>query len=358
VPDALRVNRPDALFDLIAESDCREPETARLIARKIHSNPRVLAVLGHSTSGTTMEAGPSYADAGIPLIMPLATAKPASLYAWPATNGERRLPNYVRLQPSDDLTQAPAIAYVIRRLNPQRVFFLVSDRYMAGLYSTQLETEVARSLKELAPVSVHVAEDDEETASTVQMMAGARDVVFYSGSATHAKQLIPKLSAAYNKTAPENRPALVLPEACDGFEREFHQSGFRIYRTGPLETSACRPDDGHREYLSRIPGLSTAGLPIATLYGFDAVNLVSMAIRKCGSTAISRTCVLNQLRNSRAVAGICGGYSFREGENVLSGYHVFWSEGADIPFRTGEEEAHRTSREITPGDIIRMRAED
>jgi hypothetical protein len=86
------------------------------------------------------------------------------------------------------------------------------------------------------------------------------------------------------------------------------------------------------------------------LYGHDSVRLLSRAIAQCRERfqTITRGCVLEQLRATIA-SGACGGYSFREGENLLSSYYVFSSKAATplIP------RAVAGSYEIAPVQIIR-----
>lgn len=62
------------LIDIKPFDDGGSGTCARKIAECIFSNPCVIAVIGHATSGTTLEAAEIYSRAGIPLIMPIATS--------------------------------------------------------------------------------------------------------------------------------------------------------------------------------------------------------------------------------------------------------------------------------------------
>src|SRR5687768_3382437 len=62
-----------SLFDLVTHDDLGDLEEADRLARQIAGDPRTLLVIGHATSGTTRVAAQHYDDAGIPLIMPIAT---------------------------------------------------------------------------------------------------------------------------------------------------------------------------------------------------------------------------------------------------------------------------------------------
>ena len=60
-------------LELIGEDDQAEPKTATIVADKLLDS-RVVAVIGHLNSGTTIPASKRYHDAGIPQISPSATA--------------------------------------------------------------------------------------------------------------------------------------------------------------------------------------------------------------------------------------------------------------------------------------------
>src|SRR5438067_1044325 len=102
-------------------------EEAVVMSKEIRSDPRVLAVVGHSRSGTTRAALPFYADAGIPVLMPAATS-PYALYhfsqdaPWPSVDrlgkepGHERFRNGFRLPPSDVPDQVDAIKAATKAL--------------------------------------------------------------------------------------------------------------------------------------------------------------------------------------------------------------------------------------------------
>ena len=60
-------------LELLGEDDQAEPKTATIVAQKL-VDARVVAVIGHLNSGTTIPASKIYHDAGIPQISPSATA--------------------------------------------------------------------------------------------------------------------------------------------------------------------------------------------------------------------------------------------------------------------------------------------
>lgn len=65
---------PGKRIQLLQYADDGNPITAAEIAREIVADGRVIGVIGHQTSATSETAAPIYAEAGIPVITPTATA--------------------------------------------------------------------------------------------------------------------------------------------------------------------------------------------------------------------------------------------------------------------------------------------
>jgi len=338
----LKIDRPKALFQLIPDNDCRDPDDAANLALTLQKDPTVLAVIGHSTSRTTGRVAEIYAQAGIPLIMAEATAASAAAYTTRAGSPDipqGHVPNYVRLQPSDDQAQAPAIAYTIlqllqdkNRVDKSRVYLLTGMEGNAGEYSKGLIEGVKRLLPRKVQTKEYSDERD-QNASMAKMIFGANpiDVVFFAGYRDQAQEILKTVNQEFGDRAADQRPVIILPEACNGLEIEMEWQAFRIYRTGPADTTACfdrlRNDEGLKKWRSTE---ETDPLPISMLYGHDAVRLLSRAIIQCRDQhkEITRGGVLEQLR-ATVSSGACGGYSFREGENLLSSYYVFSSKAAE-----------------------------
>ena len=125
-----RVEWPTGVqLELVGMDDADDEGKARDTARQLQVEPEVLAIIGHSISGTTRSAAEIYAQAAIPLIMPLATAQaavfPVKVGDDQLENSPARLSNCFRLPPSDDRVQAPAIAYLVERLT--QVVHIIED---------------------------------------------------------------------------------------------------------------------------------------------------------------------------------------------------------------------------------------
>ncbi len=83
----LKFPLPPGKLELIPMEDGGDEETVKANARKLQADPGVLVVIGHSKSGTSRWAAEIYAQAGIPLIMPVATAQ-AAIFPLDVKDGE------------------------------------------------------------------------------------------------------------------------------------------------------------------------------------------------------------------------------------------------------------------------------
>ena len=58
---------------LVTEDDKGDPKDAVTVAHRIVQDKRIIGIMGHLNSGTTLAASPIYAEAGIPVVMPVPT---------------------------------------------------------------------------------------------------------------------------------------------------------------------------------------------------------------------------------------------------------------------------------------------
>ncbi len=104
-----------AIIEFVPDSDTTE--TAKETASELRDDPTVLAVVGHSRSGTTLAALPLYAQAGIPVIMPAATSPDILVGPNDSSGNSQRFSNAFRLPPNDVPNQANAIQLMVKELN-------------------------------------------------------------------------------------------------------------------------------------------------------------------------------------------------------------------------------------------------
>lgn len=106
------------LFD-----DQADPKMAVNVANKIVQNEKIIAVVGHLTSGCMSAASKVYFDKGIPVIMPVPTNPKIT---------KKGYTNLFRVPPTDD-EQAPYLAKYIISKDPNALIAIVHDLTTYGL---------------------------------------------------------------------------------------------------------------------------------------------------------------------------------------------------------------------------------
>jgi branched-chain amino acid transport system substrate-binding protein len=158
-------------FRMLSEDDQGDPKVGTTVAQKL-VDARVIAVIGHTTSGVSIPASEVYARAGIPMISGSATNP---------TLTERGMKTVLRTVGRDD-QQGPAIAaYIASELKARRVAVL-DDK---TAYGEGLAAEVEKTLK-AAKVDIVARErtTDKETdfkAILTKVRGRNPDVIFYGG---------------------------------------------------------------------------------------------------------------------------------------------------------------------------------
>lgn len=319
------LNSARKLFRIKGYDDRGNLEVARKIARALRKDPHVIAVIGHATSGTTREGAWLYSQAGIPLLMPIATSPNAAFPPSSEIVEENRLQNYFRLPPSDDRVQAPAIVfYAMDILKAESCFLLRDISADAAEYSGPL----VESLQELIPycrvehAPQNINRNEPSIAHVpIAIAAESPDVVIFCGYGTTVHRLIHVLRMHYRDNADLKRPRLILTDGCK--TGELDTSGFETYVTFPV------PDIGDIQRDTDDFAVLTKHIPIGVeqsyhIYGYDAMLFIGTSIKDIQEEKISRRTILGELRkDSRYFCGVVGEYDFIHGENVRAGYYVY-----------------------------------
>ncbi len=167
----IKIGGAPVKFELVAEDDQADPKIGNTVAQKL-VDAKVVGVVGHLNSGTTIPASAIYNQAGLPMISGSATN--------PALTGQG-FKTVFRVVGRDD-QQGPAVAnYLIANAKPKTAA-VIDD---ATAYGEGLANEVEKALK---AAGVTVLPREKGTDKTVDWKAiltkikGKNpDVVFYGG---------------------------------------------------------------------------------------------------------------------------------------------------------------------------------
>lgn len=322
------------VFQLRPYDDGSLESEAEKIGVEIQSDPRVMVVIGHASSGTTRKAAWLYAQAGIPLLMPVATSPYAVYPPGARVDDSTRLRACFRLSPSDDKVQAPAVAFVAEEMLKVKRGYLVQDisegasEYSKPLYD-RLEQLLGNVLIDKQKLDRGKA-DFSGVASNIE--AQNPDIVIFCGYGSTATLVLSALRHAY-KDKPSSKPKIILT---DGSRvKDLNTSGFDVYMTFPLPDITYFKDCRSQDYDILLKTIMSHDEQSFQIYGYDAMLMVGKALEKCTAERISRDCLRKSLSELPFFTGsTCLQYFFAEGDNTLSEYYVFRSNsdyGAESP---------------------------
>jgi branched-chain amino acid transport system substrate-binding protein len=166
-----KIDGKEVKFTLVAEDDQADPKVGTTVAQKL-VDAKVVGVVGHLNSGTSIPASPIYNQAGIPVISGSATNPKLT---------EQGFKTQFRVVGRDD-QQGPAIAsYLATNTKPQTVA-VIDD---ATAYGEGIANEVEKTLK-AAKINVLPREKGTDkttdwTAVLTKLRGRNPDAVFYGG---------------------------------------------------------------------------------------------------------------------------------------------------------------------------------
>jgi len=315
---------------IVRQDDRGTEEQAGAIANLFQYDPLLLAVIGHSSSGTTGTALSRYQNAGIPVIMPIATSpETASATAF-------------RLPLNDRDGQAPALVdFITANLQAKKVHLIKDVTQDAKRYTEPLTDFVTRLLpsEKFGWADEVSAQQTDFSSEARKIMVNGPDVVLFVGYASTAVLFMDALDNSYGDSVA--RPKIVLTDG--SLSEDLRPRGFEMFISAPfpeVDLNTCRSPEVpiyQRRFKAAPPNFEALG--------FDAMLVLNEALELCVNEGIvSRGCLLRQLRASK-FRGLCNDYYFKQGENQEGHYSIFKvsadSAGA-IQFRT--EEAYSAER--------------
>lgn len=254
-------------FEMLSEDDQADPKVATTVAQKL-IDEKVVGVVGHLNSGTTIPASALYNQAGIPMISGSATNPQLT---------EQGFKNVFRLVGRDD-QQGPAVAsYLHETVQKLKRVAIIDD---STAYGQGLANEVAKTLR---ADGVQVLPRESGTDQTVDWKAvltkikGERpDAVFYGGmDATagpllkEARELGIKAQFAFGDGACTDTMAELAGAAAQGMVCS--QAGL------PVEAASKAFLDAYKARFKMDPILYSP-------FTYDATNLLIAAMEQAGSS--------------------------------------------------------------------------
>ena len=167
----IKIGGKEMKFTLVAEDDQADPKVGTTVAQKL-VDAKVVGVVGHLNSGTSIPASPIYNGAGIPVISGSATNPKLT---------EQGFKTQFRVVGRDD-QQGPAIASYLAANNKPKIVAVVDD---ATAYGEGIANEVEKTLKAAKITVLPREKGTDKTTDWKAVLTKLRgrkpDAVFYGG---------------------------------------------------------------------------------------------------------------------------------------------------------------------------------
>ncbi len=169
---------------LVAGDDACEPKQAVAVANRLADQDKVIGVVGHFCSSSTIPASEVYSEAGIIAITPGSTNPKVT---------ERGLPDMFRMCGRDDQQGIVAADYIVDMLKSKKVAVIHDkDTYGQGLADATQAQLIKRGVKPVMYEGLTRGEKDFSALVTKIRSLGA-DVVYFGGLHPEAGPLVRQL---------------------------------------------------------------------------------------------------------------------------------------------------------------------
>src|SRR3954468_16058422 len=262
----VKLDGKDVKFTLVAEDDQADPKVGTTVAQKL-VDAKVVGVVGHLNSGTSIPASSIYNQAGIPVISGSATNPKLT---------EQGFKTQFRVVGRDD-QQGPAIAnYLASNIKPKLVA-VIDD---ATAYGEGLANEVEKSLKTAGVKTLPREKGTDKTndwkAILTKLKGRNPDAVFYGGmDATggpllkQGKELGIKAVFSFGDGACTDKMKELAGDAAEGLLCS--QAGI------PPQAASKKFLDAYKKKFGQDPILYAP-------FTYDAANLLIEAMKKANSS--------------------------------------------------------------------------
>jgi branched-chain amino acid transport system substrate-binding protein len=253
-------------FTLVAEDDQADPKVGATVAQKL-VDARVVGVVGHLNSGTSIPASPIYNQAGIPVISGSATNPKLT---------EQGFKQQFRVVARDD-QQGPAIASYLAGERKPKLVAVIDD---ATAYGEGIANEVEKTLKaqniKVLPREKGTDKTTDWKAVLTRLRGRNPDAIFYGGmDATggpllkQGRELGIKAVFTFGDGACTDKMKELAGDAAEGLLCS--QAGI------PPQAASKKFLDAYKKKFNQDPILYAP-------FTYDATNLLIEAMKKANST--------------------------------------------------------------------------
>ncbi|MBS1156179.1 MAG: branched chain amino acid transporter substrate-binding protein [Proteobacteria bacterium] len=288
-------------IELMAEDDQGDPKTATTVAQRF-IDQKVVGVVGHLQSGTTIPASKIYSDAGIPQITPSSTA-----IAYTAQGYKTAF----RLIANDGQQGKVLGEYAANKLKVKKVA-IIDDRtaYGQGLAD---EFEKAAKASGLEIVKREFTNDKETDFNSIltSIKSAKPELIFYGGLDAQGAPLKKQAKKLGIKAILMGADAWQTPE----FIKLAGADADGTYASIPGQPKEQLP--GGQEFLAKFKEKFGGEVQLYAPNSYDAVMVMVDAMKKAGSTEPAK--YLPELAKIQFSGGVTGPIAFDEKGDIKDG---------------------------------------
>jgi branched-chain amino acid transport system substrate-binding protein len=291
-------------FELLAEDDAGDPKQGTAVAQKLVDS-KVMGVIGHLNSGTSIPASKIYSDAGIPQISPSATNPKFT------RNGYKTAFRVV----ADDVHLGGTLGrYAVKELKGKSIA-VIDDRTAYGQgVAEEFSKAVKASGGAIADTQFTTDKATDFTAILTQIKSKKPDVVFFGGMDAVAGPMIRQMKQlgidakfmGGDGICSGELPKLAAGSMADG-QVVCAEAG------GVEGTQKAGMEDFYKRYKAKY----NLDVQVYAPYVYDALNVMVAAMVKAGSAEPAK--YLPVLAKTEGYKGVTGTISFDAKGDVKNG---------------------------------------
>ena len=301
-------------LELVPEDDAGDPKQGTAVAQKLVDS-KVVGVIGHLNSGTSIPASKIYSDAGIPQISPSATNPKFTRQGFKTT---------FRVVADDVHLGGTLGRYAVKELKGKSIA-VIDDRTAYGQgVAEEFSKAVKASGGAIAETQFTTANATDFTAILTQVKAKKPDIVFFGGMDAVAGPMIrqmKQLGITAKFMGGDGICSGELPKLSGGAMAD---GQVVCAEAGGVEGTQKAGMDKFREDYKKKFGIE---VQVYAPYVYDAMNVLVAAMVKAGSS--DPKVYLPVLAKTEGYKGVTGNISFDEKGDVKNGALTLYTYKGD-----------------------------
>ena len=298
---------PGYRLEIVSLDDQHNPSQAVAMAKRLASDPQVVAVVGHVNSSCSLAAAPIYQNARLTQISPSSSNPEIS---------RKGYDTFFRTCATDDI-QAPQAAYfAFTRLEARKVF-IIDDKttYGKGI-ADEFEQEILRLGATVRGHEGIMQADKDFSPLLTKIKALAPDLIFFGGMYPEGALLVRQAKALGLSVKWMGGDGLYVKAFID-LAKEDAEGVYCTFIGADVGSMA-----GAKHYIETYTTRFGQERGPYSAYAYDAANIIIDATRKTGK--LDRQAILAQVKATKDFPGIVGVTNFdAKGDSTIGLIGVF-----------------------------------